>query len=229
MEEVVNNKNYKYNSKLLQGVALRRIMTRIYNGAAIKPCGYDEKELGRKIISQQYHISFKNFPNLMNDEEYVLELAKTSLNPLECVDYFYEFVDNYLKKKSTFRYAFVCALFLNENIYKVKDLAKIIECLDLEKEFYQAKEDKVLKQQVKDRITKLEHYTYAKYTYGGDCPKELRKYKMTRNDEQVMVNNQIDGVNQIVRLFTCLTVEEQKAKEEDENWFESIRLNNFRF
>lgn len=223
MEEVVNNKNYKYNSKLLEGVALRRVMTRIYNGAAIKPCGYDEKELGRKIISQQYHISFKNFPNLMNDEEYVLELAKTSLNPLDCFDYFYEFVDEHLKRKSTFRYAFVCALFLNENIYKVKDLAIIVESLDLEKEFHEAKEDKVLKQQVKDRISKLEQHTYGKYTYGGNCPKELRKYKMTRNDEQVMVNNQIEGVKQIVKLFSCLTIQEDEEMREDENWIEYLR------
>ena len=226
MEEIVNNKNYKYNSKLLEGVALRRIMPRIYNGTAIKPCNYDEKKLGRKIISQQYHISFKNFPNLMNDEAFVLELARTSLNPLDCFDYFYEFVDSYLKRKSSFRYAFVCALFLNDDIYKVNDLVKIVDCLGLEKEYQKAKTDSSLKQQVKDRIAKLEHHAFGKYTYSGDCPKELRKYKMSRNDEQILVNNQIDGVKEILRLFSCLTAEEQREKDDEESWFESVRSNN---
>lgn len=228
MEEMYY-RNDKYKSKLLEGVALRRIMNRINNGAAIKPCDYNEKELGRKIISQQNHISFKNFPNLMNDELFILELAETSLNPLDCRDYFYQFVDGHLKRKSSFKYAFVCALFLNENIYKVDDLIKIVESLELEKEYQKARCDRKLKQQVKNRIAKLENHIYEKYTYGGDCPKELRKYKMSRNDEQVIVNNQIKGVEQILKLFTCLTVEEQKQKEDDDNWLESIRSNNFDF
>ena len=227
MEEITYYRNSKYKSKLLEGVALRRVMNRLNNGGAIKPCNYDEKELGRKIISQKHHISFINFPNLMNDEMFVLELAKTSLNPLDCYDYFYEFVDEHLKRKSSFKYAFVCALFLNENIYKVSDLAKIVDCLDLEKYYNKAKNDSELKQQVKERLSSLENYTIDDFNYSGDWAKELHKYKISRNDKQIIINNQIAGVKDILNLFTCLTAEEQQAKDEEDNWLESIRSNNF--
>lgn len=223
MEEIIDMSNQN-GGRLLAGVALRRVKNRIYNGAAIKPCDYDQKLLGRLIISQQNHISFVNFPNLMNDKEYVLELAQTSLNPLDCYNYFYSYINPNLTKKSSFRYEFVCALFLNQNIYKAEDLEKIIGYLGLDKEMKKAKKDGKLKQQVLDRLFGLEQQPLTtKYTYGGECPKELRNYKITRNNEQTLLKNQIEGVADIFRLFDCLTAKEQKEKEDDENWFNSLR------
>lgn len=191
---------------------IARFKTKIMKGTAINPCAYDQKTLGDYIIDSNNHISFINFPILMNDEEYVLNLAKKSLNPLDCEDYFYQFVNAYLKRKPSFRYKFMRALFLNENIYKLEDLVVIAEMLNLNPEMEKIKEDLVLKLRVIDRLTKLQNHEFEKYACSGNDPKELKQYKVSRNDEVIQIRNQIEGVKGMLKFFTCLTQEELLEK-----------------
>lgn len=194
--------------------SIERFKSKIMKGSAINPCAYDPKVLGDFIIDSNNHISFINFPMLMNDEEYVLNLARRSLNPLDCEDYFYQFVNGHLKRKASFRYKFLRALFLNERIYKMEDLIAIAEILNLNSEMEKIKEDLVLKLRVIDRLTLLQNHEYEKYTCTGNNSKELKQYKVSRNDEVIQIRNQIEGVKGILKFFTCLTQEEllEKAK-----------------
>ena len=194
--------------------SIERFKTKIMKGSAINPCAYDQKTLGDFIIDSNNHISFINFPMLMNDEEYVLKLARKSLNPLDCEDYFYQFVNDYLKRKSSFRNEFLRALFLNDNIYKMEDLVAIADMLNLNFEMEKLKKDLVLKLMVIDRLTKLQNHEYEKFTCSGNNHKELKQYKISYNDEVIQIRNQIEGVKGILKFFTCLTQEEllEKAK-----------------
>lgn len=198
--------------KDLLEASMARFKTKIDKGTAINPCAYDQKTLGNFIIDSNNHISFINFPMLMNDEEYVLNLAKKSLNPLDCKDFFYQFVNEHLKRKANFRYKFLRALFLNESVYKIEDLVAIAEMLNLNLEMEKIKEDLVLKLRVMDRLTKLQNHEYEKFTCSGNDPKELKQYKISRNDEVIQIRNQIEGVKGILKFFTCLTQEEALEK-----------------
>ena len=197
---------------------VERINAKLQKGVSINPCNYDEKVLGKMIVKYSNHVSFENFPDLMDDEEFCLEIAKTTLNPIECENYFYQYINRNLLKHSTFRYKFVCALFENDNIYKFKDLEEICRKLGLKKEFEQIKYDADAKLKMQIRLMMLQSHEYAKYNYDGNNPKALRQYKNKRNDEVVLVKNKIDGVKKILAEFKCLTAEEQRQKQEQEEF-----------
>lgn len=222
-----DTQNINADGKMITALALKRIRTRLMNGSAIKPCNYNERKLAQLIIEQPNHMSFINFPDLMNDAEFCLEIAKLTLNPIDCENYFYQFINSNLVKKNSFRYQFVCALFLNENIYKLADLKQIIKQLGLTNEFEQAKNDPDLKHKVKLRLVALQAHEFGAYHYSGNNPKELRKYKANRNDENIFVKNHITGVEEILTLFECLTEEEKGKKQQEEGFFNFELINVF--
>lgn len=197
-----------------------RIMSRLEKGRAINPCAYNQKELARIIIQQLNHVSFKNFPALMNDEEFVLELAQTSLNPLDCENYFYDYVNENLKRNARFKYNYVIALFVNDEIYKLDDLLKIVEALDLLKYFHKALEDKNAKQIIVDRLTQAQANPCAAKFNGVDDSKLL---KLRRNQEVMRNKSKIIGLEKIAKMFTCLTDDEQAKIDEEERFMEEIR------
>ena len=197
---------------------VERINAKLQIGVSINPCNYDEKVLGKMIVKYSNHVSFENFPDLMDDEEFCLEIAKTTLNPIECENYFYQYINRNLLKHATFRYRFVCALLENDNIYKFKDLEEICRKLGLKKEFEQIRYDADAKLKMQIRLLKLQSHEYIKYNYDGNNPKALRQYKNKRNDEVVLVKNKIDGVKKMLAEFKCLTAEEQRQKQEHEGF-----------
>ena len=82
----------------------KRLFLRLVHKRKIKPCGRECKEYGRLIANEfSDHSSFENFPDLMNDKEFLLEIAKTSRNPATCRIYFYDYINPYLKKDDSFK------------------------------------------------------------------------------------------------------------------------------
>lgn len=201
-------------NKTMVARAEERIKRRLEKGVAISACGYNEYVLGKMIIETKNHISFENFLQLMNDEAFVLEMAQLSFNPLECENYFYQYVDKNLKKKLNFRINFLKSIILNDNVYKMNDVLQIIQTLGFEKEAEIVFSDVEFKQQVLDKLKRLQNHTYSKYRCSGKNPKELHKYKIQYNDEVVLVRNKIDGVKSILTNFKCLTEQEKIEKEQ---------------
>lgn len=206
--------------KALVDATIERIRTNLQKGSIINPCGYNEKEVGYIIAEQPNHESFVNFPNLMNDEEFVLELAQTSLNPLDCENYFYDYVNENLKRNARFKYNYVIALFINDEIYKLDDLLKIVEALDLLKYFHKALEDKNAKQIIVDRLAQAQANPCAAKFNGVDDSKLL---KLRRNQEVMRNKSKIIGLEKIAKMFTCLTDDEQAKIDEEERFMEEIR------
>ena len=113
----------------------KRVFLRLVRKMAVKPCGEEKPSKGELIANQfNNHKSFKNFPELMNNEEYILNIARTSVNPAECEIYFYDYVNPYLKAKDDFRLKFLKAIYFNKNVYKLEDLNAIIEYCGFENE-----------------------------------------------------------------------------------------------
>lgn len=194
--------------KALVDATIERIRTNLQKGSIINPCGYNEKEVGYIIAEQSNHESFVNFPNLMNDEEFVLQIAQTSINPLECKNYFYDYINPYLTKSKRFKYKFLTALLLNDNIYKVDDLFIIVDSLGLEKQLEKAIDDEELMQIIQNRLNNARLSDISKLDLVYENKKECKLVKCARNRLIMQNRSKIIGLCRILQLFTCLTEEE---------------------
>lgn len=135
----------------------RRHNRRLVTGCRIHPTGGKEcREEGFEIVKGNYHSSFQNFSELMNDEEFILEAVKLSPNPVSCINYFYKYVHPQLKKKYDFRLNFLKGVYLNEHVFKVEDINLIAEELKLEDVNFAIKRDREFKCLMLEKLRKLE-------------------------------------------------------------------------
>ena len=180
----------------------KRVFLRLVRKMAVKPCG-EEKRLKGELIANQFnnHKSFKNFPNLMNDEEFILNIAKTSINPATCEIYFYDYVNPYLKARDDFRLKFLKAIYMNKNVYTLEDLNTIIEYCGFEKENEIILSDLNSRRKLENRLNKLDEEMQLEYHCSGDDEKELRRYKIKANEMKVLCDNMKKGLTEILNTF----------------------------
>ena len=112
----------------------RRLVERIMKGRKVKPCGRECYEYGKLIAESYNHSSFENFSELMNDSDFLLDMAKITPNPVMCESYFYEFINDYLKRDGKFRLQFLKNVYLNVNVFKKVDIDWVVNTYELEKE-----------------------------------------------------------------------------------------------
>lgn len=180
----------------------KRIFLRLVRREAVKPCGKESRLKGELIANQfNNHKSFKNFPNLMDDEEFLLNIAKTSINPAECEIYFYDYVNQYLKKNKEFRLKFLKAIYLNDNVYKLEDINSIVEYLQMEEENILILSDLEFRRKFEKRIKDLDN-VQLEYHCSGEDEKELHGYKIKANELSVLVTNKKIGLKEILNSFT---------------------------
>lgn len=179
----------------------RRIISRLENGRKIKPCGRECYEQGYLIAQNLNHSSFENFKELMNDEEFILSAAEITPNPVECYDYFYTFVNTYLKQKLEFRLKFLKAIYLNLNVYKLEDINFIVEKYNLKAENYKLLNDTNLKKQLETKFDKILKNLEIEYHCSGLSKKELRKYKIDANEAKILLENIKNGLTEIINSF----------------------------
>ena len=153
----------------------KRIMNRLLDGRKVKPCGRECREYGMIIAMHVNHGSFQNFSELMNDEEFILEIAKITPNPTECDNYFYQYVNPYLRRRQDFRLKFLKQIYLNENVYKLDDLNLIVEWCELEKENELILKDKEFKRVYKNIIDELDYQNMIDYHCSGEDGKAGKK------------------------------------------------------
>ncbi|MBO5954819.1 MAG: hypothetical protein J6Q13_02475 [Clostridia bacterium] len=197
----------------------KRVFLRLVRKHAVKPCGKECWDKG-KLIANQFnnHKSFKNFPELMDDEEFVLSIAKTSINPAECEIYFYDYVNPYLRARDDFKLKFLKAVYLNKNVYKLKDINTIVEYCGFQKENKMILADLEFRRILEQRLKHLDEQMQLEYHCSGEDEKELRKYKIKANELKVLCDNMKKGLTQILNSFTV--GEEVKVDFEPTNFYE---------
>ncbi len=190
----------------------KRIFLRLVRKMAIKPCGKESRLKGELIANQfNNHKSFKNFQELMNDEEFILSIAKTSINPAKCEIYFYDYVNPYLKARKDFRLNFLKAIYLNENVYTLEDINTIIEYCEMEKENQIILNDINFKRLIEKRLDEIDYRMKLDYHCSGE-EKELRKFKIEANEIKILCENMKKGLTEILNSFTV----GKKVEENDE-------------
>ncbi len=96
--------------------------------------GADEREEDAQLIARtNNHQSFVNYPYFMNNREFLLDIVKLTPKPRLCKNYFYQYVNKYLKKDKVFIFEFLTEVLDNfgkeeaEYVAKRYGLSKILE------------------------------------------------------------------------------------------------------
>jgi len=197
-----------------------RLLMRIVHGRNVKPCGRECWDYGIKIAEGLNHGSFRNFHELMNDREFILKIASITPNPVDCENYFYYFVNEYIKSDAGFRLEFLKAIYLNENIFKLDDINLIVSSCGLEQENEIVLKDLNFKRKLKKRLEGLCVQDVVPYNCSGEDRKELHDYKVRANETKVLFENIRKGIDEILKSFTCNDPDEKKeeVKEVDNSW-----------
>lgn len=185
-----------------------RLVLRLAHGRKIKPCGRECREYGYLIASTNDHKSFENFPELMNDKEFIIEIARLSPNPVECENYFYNFVNPHLKRDCGFRLEVLKAIYLNDNVYKLEDINAIVQAFGFEKENETILADINFKRAIEKRLEDIDYRDRIQYSCSGEDEKELHEYKVNANEMKILCENMKIGLKGILETFTVGKKEE---------------------
>ncbi len=198
----------------------KRLFLRLVWGRSVKPCGRECREYGYLIANEfSDHSSFENFPTLMDDKEFLLQIAKTSRNPATCPIYFYDYVNPYLKKDAGFRLEFLKQIYLNDNVYTLEDINTIVEYLGMKKENRLILSNLEFRRLFEKRLDKLSK-EHLEYHCSGNDTKELRKFKISANELKVFIENKKRGLTEILNSFTV--GEKKKVVEEPQTYYEFL-------
>jgi len=216
--EIKNMKNLNGRGNNFEGVLadekkLRRIYATIDSNGMVSPRGLECHEFGFLIAQRFHHRSFINFKELMNDEDFLIAAAKITPNPVDCINYMYFWIDNRLKSKSEFRLKYLKQIFLNENVYKLKDIKLIVESCGFEHELKLLLADVEFMQEFKKRLEEVSNNTVLEFHCSGDDENELHDYKVQANNYRVLCDNIKNGLTEILKSFTCFVEEDKEEKE----------------
>lgn len=189
-----------------------RLINRIVNNRKLKPCGRECWEHGFMIARELNHGSFQNFDELMNDKFFLVEAAKITPNPVDCTNYMYFWVNNYLKKDTKFKLEFLKAIYLNENVYKLEDINTIVEACGFEHENKILLADEEFMSEFKKRLEETDYQSKIEYHCSGEDWEELHDYKVQANNLKVLCDNIRKGLTDILKTFACF-VEDKKEEE----------------
>ena len=187
-----------------------RLINRICAGRSVMPCGKECREYGLKIATSTKHASFINFKQLMNDKEFLLEIAKISPNPKKCEDYFFQFINPHLRNNKIFRLEFLKAIYLNDDVYSVESINKAVEICDLQKENETLLNSDSFAEIVKQRLDDLKVPPVLVFNLDGKDRKAMRRHKVKQNEARIRWENQKKGLEEILKTFAC-----NQEKEDD--------------
>ncbi len=164
---------------------LDRINRNLRNGKVVKPCGHECREWGKMVITSSDHKSMFYAEILNDDEEFLLKMARIAPSPLECKNFFYYYINEYLKKNKEFRLKFLKALYLNENLYTKEDIEFFVETYGFQSENELITADESFYEEVKENFAVF--YPLPEKNWNNiEEKKAIRQYtKMTAkmNDE----------------------------------------------
>ena len=176
-----------------------RVSKRLEEGRAIKPCGKECHAWGDMIIKSTNHISMINSKELVDDEEFLLHAARITPNPRECSNFFYEFVNEYLKKSPKFRMNFLKSLFLNIHILTRRDILVFVDAYDFNEEYEILTKDeefkKELKQAFKDTAAAPDYVIYDGKSWGS-TKRKYNNYKIA-SDAKLRLKDLLSSFEEI--------------------------------
>jgi len=192
-----------------------RIIHRILSGRAIKSTTIECESLGLDIAKTKNHSSFKNYAELMDNKDFILRIAAITPNPLECDDYFYQFINSYILNSPHFQADFMRQVYRNENVYKLEDFTAIAKLIGAEQHNEKLLRDPKMLQLIQARLQDLKEQGYKlPYHCSGQDKRELREYKIKQNEHKVAYENKVKGLKELSEYMYGL----QHPKTDDLDW-----------
>lgn len=210
--KILNGRGNNFHDDMENEVKYKRLMTRLIKGRKVSPCGKECHEFGFLIAQSFNHGSFQKFDELMDDEEFLIQAASMTPNPVECTNYMYFWINNYLKKNSAFKLRFLKQIYLNENVYKLEDIKTIVDDLGLRHENKILLADEEFMAEFKKRIDGINYQDHIEYHCSGEDKEELHDYKVQANNYKVLCDNMVKGLTEILKSFTCYKEEEKQEE-----------------
>jgi len=179
-----------------------RVSKRLEDGRAIKPCGKECHAWGDMIINSTNHISMINSKELIDDEEYLLHAARITPNPRECLNFFYEYVNEYLKKSPKFRMNFLKALFLNIHILTRRDILVFVDAYDFNEEYETLTKDDEFKKEIKQAfkdVTSAPDYVIYDGKSWGSTKRKYENYQVA-SDAKLRLKDLLSSFEEIKKF-----------------------------
>ena len=157
---------------------------------------------GDMIINSTNHISMINSEYLVDDEEYLLHAAKITPNPRECSNFFYEFVNEYLKKSPSFRMKFLKALFLNIHILTRRDILVFVDAYEFNEEYETLTKDEEFKKEIKQAfkdVTSAPDYVIYDGKSWGSTKRKYENYQVA-SDAKLRLKDLLSSFEEIKKL-----------------------------
>ncbi len=120
----------------------KRLLQRLTEKRAVKPCGKECRAWGYIVIQSNCHKSMVNSKMLVDDKEFLLKAITITPNPKDCDYFFYDYVNEYLKKDKNFRLEFLKNLFKNNNVLTKSDIEWFVTIYQFEKKLEMIAHDK---------------------------------------------------------------------------------------
>lgn len=196
---------------------LKRANKNILSGRAIKPCGRECEEYGYKIVEFFDHKSLENFKNLMDNSEFLIKCASITPNPKDCINYFYYFVNENLKRNKHFRIEFLKSVYLNDNVYTLESINWFVDTFGYQKENNYLLKDLEFKKRFEARLS--EHFEHPQYHFDGHDRRKLKVYKDLKNRIKVLNQNREIGLLEILSTFAKEKIEDESSDGFNYDWF----------
>lgn len=178
----------------------KRLVMRILAGRCLKPCNRECEEFALLILQQLNHCSLVNFTYMMNDREFLLKAARITENPCIVENYFYNYINEYLRKDPAFRLEFLKQVMLNENVYDMKSVNWFVETYGFEKEKAILFADREFYLTLSERLN--QSVQLPAYTLSGLNKTALERYKGACETIISSRAKKEDGIKSILDAFT---------------------------
>ncbi len=196
---------------------LNRIERNLRNGRTVKPCGRECHSWGHMIIATSDHSSMKYAKSLVNDREFLLKAGRKTASPRNCKNFFYGYINKYLRMDENFRLSFLRALYLNDNLFTSEDIMCFVETFHFEKENRILTKDYELFTAIKEKFN--EYFTSIPLKWDNiDEKNAVRRYVKYNNK----VNNEYEErLASLLSLFKDFFKVEKKEKSKHSKEYEN--------
>lgn len=191
-----------------------KIRKKLKKGVSINPCGKDCVSLADLVIRHKDHKSIENFKQHINDKEYLLHAAKITYNPKDCENFFYEYINKFLKNDQSFKLEFLRSLILNENVLSRDEIVWFVEKYKFKNEFFKL----VNSSEFKDEVQTIMQEN--KINYINKMSSTLGIRKTDANNEY---NRKVDIFMDIFKNTKSLNEKEDKISAATKKRFSFMR------
>ena len=132
----------------------------------------------------------------------ILHIATITPNPRECYDFFYNYVNEYLKKSPSFRLKFLKALFLNIHILTRRDIITFVEYYGFDEEYQILTRDEEFKNELKKAFADVSSTPdYVRYDgiSWGSTRRKYSDYKIA-SDAKLRLKDLLSSFEEVKRI-----------------------------